>query len=121
MAEPFITPAKDDVRLLAPVFETLGPHWSVSAWFARIDYIRANAPLVKRVIDAAYQTAKYVNAHAAEANQILSKYTKLPVETLNAMAPTEFAEGPAPNTAQDRTRAGLQVQAPAAPQSRSTI
>lgn len=98
IGEPFITAGKDDVRMLAPVFDVLGPHWAVSVWFSRIDFIRANRPLIARCMDVAYQTAKYVNAHPEASNPILLKYSKLTPETVSAMMHTPFAESADPNT-----------------------
>lgn len=98
LADPFYSAAKDKLRMLAPVFDSLGPHWAISVWFSRLDYIRANPALIKRFIDVAYQTAKLVNARPDQANPILAKYSKLPVETVNAMARTDFAEAPDPST-----------------------
>ena len=98
IGEPFITGAKGSVRMLAPAFDVMGPHWSVSVWFSSVDYIRANRPLIRRYMDVAYQTAKFVNAQPASTNAILAKYSKLPIETVTAMSRTQFAERPDPST-----------------------
>jgi NitT/TauT family transport system substrate-binding protein len=98
IGEPFITGAKGTVRQLATPFEVMGPHWSISVWFSSLLYIRANRALIKRYMDVAYQTAKYVNARPAETNAIITKYSKLPMETVIAMRRTQFAEAPDPST-----------------------
>ena len=98
IGEPFITRAKGTIRQMATPFEVMGPHWSISCWFSTVDYIRANRPLIKRLMDVAYQTAKYANAHVAETNPILAKYSKLSPDTVNAMMHTTFAEAPDPST-----------------------
>jgi NitT/TauT family transport system substrate-binding protein len=97
ITEPFITAAKDEVRVLAPrVFDSLGTHWAVSIWFARLDYIRSNGPLIKRLMDVAYDSAKYINRHRDQANPILARVAKMPLEQLAAMPPVLFAEAPDP-------------------------
>ena len=67
-------------------------------WFASTDYIRANRPLIKRYMDTAYQTAKFVNARPATTNAILAKYSKVPLETVSSMMRTQFAEAPDPGS-----------------------
>jgi NitT/TauT family transport system substrate-binding protein len=97
LTEPFILAAKDDIRALSPrVFDSLGSRWSISCWFSRLDYIRANPALIKRLMDIAYESAKFVNAHRDQGDPILAKYAKLPVETIAAIPPIRFAEGPDP-------------------------
>lgn len=99
MAEPYITNNGDSVRLFAPAFEVMGPHWSISCWFARLDYIRSHRPLIKRMMDIAYDTGKYVNAHHEASDPVIAKYSKIPLQTVTAMRHTDFAEGPAPDSA----------------------
>jgi NitT/TauT family transport system substrate-binding protein len=97
LTEPFIGAAKDDVRTLSPrVFDSLGLHYAVSVWFSRVDYIRANPALIKRLMDIAYESGKFVNAHRDQANPILAKVAKMPIETINAIPPVLFAEAPDP-------------------------
>jgi NitT/TauT family transport system substrate-binding protein len=98
IAEPFITMHAADMRMLAPAFEVMGPHWSICVWFSRIDFIKAQPALIKRCMDVAYDTAKYVNAHPEATNPIIAKYAKIAPETVAAMMHTQFAEGPAPDT-----------------------
>ena len=98
LGEPFITRAKGTLRMLATPFEVMGPHWSICCWFSSVDYIRANRPLIKRLMDVAYQTAKYVNAHVSETSPILAKYSKLPPDVVNVMLRTRLAESPDPST-----------------------
>jgi NitT/TauT family transport system substrate-binding protein len=94
--EPFLSASKDELRPIGRVFDSLGTRWSVSCWFSRLDYIRSNGPLLKRVMDAAYESAKVANARHDLANPIISKYSKLPLELVNAMSPVVFAEAPDP-------------------------
>lgn len=98
LAEPFITDAGDSLRMLAPAFNVMGPHWAVSVWFSSIQLIHSQPDLIKRCMDAAYATARYVNAHPDAANPIIAKYSKIPPATIAAMRHTHFAEGPDPGS-----------------------
>ena len=99
LGEPFITSAADNIRMLAPAFDVMGPHWSICVWFSRLDYIRSQQPLIARCMAVAYETAKYVNAHPEATNPIIAKYSKISPETIAAMRHTEFAEAPNPDSA----------------------
>ena len=99
LGEPFITSAADNIRMLAPAFDVMGPHWSICVWFSRLDYIRSQQPLIARCMAVAYETARYVNAHPEATNPIIAKYSKISPETIAAMRHTEFAEAPNPDSA----------------------
>jgi NitT/TauT family transport system substrate-binding protein len=97
LTEPFIAAAHNDIRALSPsVFDSLGTHYAISCWFSRLDFIRANPTTIKRLMDLAYEAAKYINHHHAETNPILSRVSKLPLETIAAIPPLLFAERPDP-------------------------
>jgi NitT/TauT family transport system substrate-binding protein len=99
LAEPFITDAGDSLRLLAKAFDVMGPHWTVSVWMSSIALIESQPALIRRAMDAAYATAKYVNAHPDAANPIIAKFSKIPPATIAAMRHTHFAEAPDPESA----------------------
>ncbi len=110
LAEPFITMNGADMRMMAPVFDVMGPRWAISVWFSRIDFIKAQPALIKRCMDVDYDTAKFINAHHEAANPIIAKYAKIAPETVAAMQHTLFAEGPALDTVRIQLEAAYQFK-----------
>lgn len=94
LVEPFATAAKDQARIVPGVYDTLGRHWALGAWYATADYIAKNPSLTKQVAAALYATGKRVNANPASVEQLLVTYTKLPLETIRSIVLPVWAEGP---------------------------
>jgi NitT/TauT family transport system substrate-binding protein len=94
LVEPFATAAKDQARIVPGVYDTLGRHWALGAWYATADYIAKNPGLTKQVAAALYATGKRVNANPASVEQLLVTYTKLPIETIHAIVKPVWAEMP---------------------------
>lgn len=84
-AEPFMTLALPETRVLAKTYDTVAKQFYITAWFASRDWIARSPDLAKRLRDAVYETARWQNAHRSETAQILSRLTKIPIEQLRAM------------------------------------
>jgi NitT/TauT family transport system substrate-binding protein len=94
LVEPFASAAKDVARIVPGVYNTLGRHWALGAWYGTADYIAKNPGLTKQVAAALYATGKRVNANPASVEQLLVTYTKLPLETIRTIVLPVWAEVP---------------------------
>jgi NitT/TauT family transport system substrate-binding protein len=75
-ADPELGSANDALRLLAPVFDTLSPKFTFSAWFAMRDWVAKNPDLAKKFARVMREAAVWANAHHQESAAILAKYLK---------------------------------------------
>ncbi|HXP92052.1 MAG TPA: ABC transporter substrate-binding protein [Candidatus Binatia bacterium] len=90
MATPDATTALDlgRTRVLSIPFDALGHEWLIGAWFARTDWISANADVVKKFVGVMRETAAWANnpKNHAQSAAILEKYTQVRVGSANRIA-----------------------------------
>lgn len=91
LAEPFLSSAKDELRWLGKAYDAIAKRFFIAAWFASRDWLASNAPTAKRLQAAIYDTARWANANHAGSAAILSKYSKLGLDRVEAMTRTTFA------------------------------
>lgn len=91
IGEPFLSAAKDDVRILGRCYDAVAPSFYISAWFASRDWIAKNGETVRRLTTALYDTARWANGHHDETAPILAKYAKLDLARIRAMNRTRYA------------------------------
>lgn len=84
-ADPELGSATDPLRLLAPVFDTLAPKFTFSAWFATRDWVAKNPELAKKVARVMREAAVWGNAHHHESAVILAKYLKQTPEQIDGL------------------------------------
>ena len=108
MVEPFISANADLIREVPHVYDALGTHWALGAWFARKDWIAKDPGLVKSFVGALYATAKRVNPNPSMIDELLVAYSKVPIEKVRVTPKPIWAEAP------ERTNLEPQIQAAAA-------
>jgi len=90
MATPDATTALDQgrTRVLSLPFDALGHEWLIGAWFAKTDWIAANADTVKKFVSVMRETAAWANKpqNYAQSAAILEKYTAVKVGNANRIA-----------------------------------
>jgi NitT/TauT family transport system substrate-binding protein len=91
VGEPFLSAAKDDVRIVGRCYDAVAPSFYISAWFASRDWIAKNGETVRRLTAALYNTARWANGHHDETAPILAKYAKLDLARIRAMNRTRYA------------------------------
>lgn len=91
LGEPFLSAAKDDVRILGRSYDVVAPSFYISAWFASRDWIARNGETVRKLSAALYDTARWANGHHDETAPILAKYAKLDLARIRAMNRTRYA------------------------------
>lgn len=91
LIEPFLTAARDQVRIIGKCYDSVAPSFYVSAWFAPRPWIELNANLIQRLIQVVYATAQWANGHQTETASILAKYGKLNLDAILAMTRHTYA------------------------------
>jgi NitT/TauT family transport system substrate-binding protein len=81
---------ENDVRLLANAYDAVAPQFYINTWFSTPQYVRRNPEIVKRLMGAVYDAARWVNAHPDQSAQILSRIAKLDPATLGGMPRVQF-------------------------------
>ena len=92
IAEPFLTAAKPDVKLVAPVDDAISPRFMSTGWVASDAWLKAHPDLAAKFAAVMRQTAIWANAHHAESGAILLKYAKLTPAIAATMGRVEYAE-----------------------------
>jgi NitT/TauT family transport system substrate-binding protein len=92
LVEPFITPNIAEIRLIPGVFETLGVGNALGVWFARKDFVRDNADLVKRFTGAIYAVARWAKSTPDAVAPLLAEYSSVPLDIARAMIKPRYAE-----------------------------
>lgn len=91
LAEPFVSGAKDDVRVLASTYDTIAKSFYVGAWFGPRDWPTKSPEVAKRFLSALYETARWCNSHRDETAVMLSQLAKIDLARVKAMARTSWA------------------------------
>ncbi len=91
LAEPFLTDARNDVRVLGKAFDAIAKSFYICSWFAPRDWIAKNADVARRLTQVVYQTARWANANQPESAPIIAEYTKIPVDRVRSMTRTQYA------------------------------
>lgn len=90
--EPWLSDARDKgMRTIAPS-NGLGSVFVASAWVGSQTWAQAHPAIVAPFVSAIYTAGRWGNANHAAAVPILTKYTKVPPETLAKMRHGRFAE-----------------------------
>ena len=91
IGEPFLTAAAPAVRRIGTPNDSIAPSFYLSAWFARRDWLAANADVARRLRQAFYDTARFANAHHDETAQTLATYAKVEPELTRTMNRITYA------------------------------
>ena len=89
--EPFVTEAKADQRLLGVPYTAIGPAFYINMYVAPRDWLAKNGALAAKLAGIFYQVARWANTHHAESAAVESRYTKIPLDTVNVMSRNTFA------------------------------
>jgi NitT/TauT family transport system substrate-binding protein len=86
LGEPFLTENKADIRGIGVPFDTVAKLFYIFGWFARSDWLAANADTAHALAAAFYEASRWGNAHRAESAVIEAKYTKVDLDVVRSMA-----------------------------------
>ena len=110
IGEPFLSAAKNDVRLLGRSYDAVAPSFYISCWFGSREWIGRNPEVVRKLTRAIYDAARWANGHHNETASILAKYSKLDVEKIRAMNRTRYATSLEPKLMQPVLDIALRYQ-----------
>jgi NitT/TauT family transport system substrate-binding protein len=85
VGEPFLSQA-EGVRRLAQTFTSIGRSFYFNCWFAKKDWLDANADTAHKLAGALYEAGRWANAHHEESATIVSRISKIDAEKVRAMA-----------------------------------
>jgi NitT/TauT family transport system substrate-binding protein len=102
IAEPTLSAVLKEggVRIIGHPMDVYGKHFMVGGWFARPDYLVANAALMRRLRATIYSTAVWANAHPDESAVSLAKYAKLDPEVVRTMNRSPYGTALTPDMLQ---------------------
>lgn len=98
VTEPNLTAAKaaGGLRSIGAPFDPFGSRFLLGGWCANANWVKTNAPVVKRFVEVTYATARWANAHHDESAAILAKYAKLGPDVLRTMQRCPYGESLVP-------------------------
>ena len=92
LGEPFLTNAAEQVRPIGNIYDSLGKRVMISMHIAMADYLAKNGDTARRVRTALRQAAAWANANRNSALAILSRESKIPLETLGKIHHVVYGE-----------------------------
>jgi ABC-type nitrate/sulfonate/bicarbonate transport system substrate-binding protein len=99
-AEPWLSKAIDSFRVLGKPYDMVAQSFSLSAFYARRDWLTANASVIRRLVRVLYQTAQWANAHQSETAPMLAELSKADLEDIRKMTRTRYATALVPTMLQ---------------------
>jgi NitT/TauT family transport system substrate-binding protein len=91
IAEPFYSQIKKDVRPFANAYDGIAKNFLIAATFSTKTWLAQNAATAKRLAQVLDDTVAWANTHHDESAAIVSKGTKIPIETVRVMTRTRYA------------------------------
>jgi NitT/TauT family transport system substrate-binding protein len=121
--EPSLSVALGVTEVLAPVYSAIAPRFQISAWFATADFVKKNPLTVRAFQHAIHDTALWANvaANHPRTAEILSKYTKVPVDRILAMNRSQYGVTYDPKMGQLLLDAAYKYHSIAAPQAAASL
>jgi NitT/TauT family transport system substrate-binding protein len=92
LAEPYLSAARDDVRVIGDPLAAVAHTFALTVWFGYEPWLAKNADVAKRFQTAIQRSGAWANKHPKESAAILSKYTKLTAENLASMTRSVYDE-----------------------------
>jgi NitT/TauT family transport system substrate-binding protein len=84
ISEPALTNAlrNGNLRSLADPYQAIAPEYLVAVWFTTVQYAEKNPELIRKVAAALTEAGRWANTHHNETAAIVSRITKVDVETI---------------------------------------
>lgn len=98
-------------RVLSKPYDALGNRFVINAWFAPNDWLRANPSTAACFARAVTQAGQWVDRHPDESAALLSRYTKVPLDTIRTMNRATFTDRFDPKTLQPLIEAAVKYKA----------
>ena len=91
--EPFLTPAKSEIRAITRPYDALGPRLLTFGWVANKEFREANMALMPKLSAAIRATAIWANRNHDATAAIMSPAAKLPLDAFRSMNRVTFYDG----------------------------
>jgi NitT/TauT family transport system substrate-binding protein len=91
LAEPFLSSARANARVLAKAYDAIAKSFAISTFFASREWLTKNRDTARRFTQVMYETARWANAHQTESSDVLSKVSKIEPERVHSMARVTYA------------------------------
>ena len=92
VAEPFLTAAKKDARVLGDANPAIARRYTITCWFATESWLAQHGDVARRFAASMQQTARWANAHRGDTAAILSRVSKIPPEITSSMTRSFYGE-----------------------------
>jgi NitT/TauT family transport system substrate-binding protein len=95
IVEPALSEAKKQggIRVLMPPYaNAFGKNALLGGWFARTDWLKANAAVARRFATVIYSTAKWANTHPNESADLLANAAKLDPLVVRGMSRAPYGD-----------------------------
>jgi NitT/TauT family transport system substrate-binding protein len=92
LAEPHLSHFKAGMRHLGQPFDTCAKTFALTTFYARRDWLAANADSASRFVQSMYETANWANGHLDQTATILSKYSKTDLAVVRSATRTRYAK-----------------------------
>jgi NitT/TauT family transport system substrate-binding protein len=92
VSEPFFAAGGDQVRAFGKPFDAVANRFYISSWYAKQDWLSANAANVVKLQRAIYDAGRWAQAHRDESGQILLKRLRLEPSLIGRMTRATFAQ-----------------------------
>lgn len=90
LAEPFLTFARSDVRVLAKPFDNIAKSFYICSFFTSKDWLAKYPEMGKRLTQTLYEAGRWANENRDASAAVLAKYAKLDLNRLEGMARATF-------------------------------
>ena len=85
LVEPFLTAARNETRMIARPYDSLGSRLMTFGWIANKDWYAANPAVVQKLITVIRETAAWANKNHDATAAIISAAAKIPKETFSGI------------------------------------
>jgi ABC-type nitrate/sulfonate/bicarbonate transport system substrate-binding protein len=100
VAEPFISAAAKNGRIIEYGFDAIAPRFLIGAWFTTAQWASDYRDAVARFASMMHETAIWANKNQGPSGQIVAKYTKIDPAVMAAMTRSHYAEALTPGAMQ---------------------
>jgi NitT/TauT family transport system substrate-binding protein len=92
VTEPTLAITNGKYRVISLADHNVAPSFMVAGWTTTLGWVQKNPTLAKKVTATLLETARWANANHDKTAAILSKYSKLPLETAQRMHRSYYGE-----------------------------
>ncbi len=92
IAEPDVTAAKANARVLGKAYDAIAPNFLIAGWFTSVKWAGEHPDLVKKVAHVMRECAAWANKNEPATAEILAHATKIDPATLKMMVRSVYAE-----------------------------